>query len=221
LKVNDENSRILIHYSEAWNRGSRSGSTPKCHGSGTLVHIYSHFGKSRYNMKIILRLRNCNCEKSQQKFHVKNLQIRENAYLLVTWRVVSSPPCWRVEDTSGLCVVVDPLLSVVAVSGHLIGLPLGKLVLSGSILCCPITFHFSLFCVFWLVVLRTHFHHSVTTWTCHSGFPLSLLLKDSPFSAVFTVSGSLFQHSTDLTANASAQSSSRRLRCKGLLSQDF
>ncbi len=25
------------------------------------------------------------------------------AYLLVTWRVVSSPPCRRVEDTSGLC----------------------------------------------------------------------------------------------------------------------
>ncbi len=30
----------------------------------------------------------------------------------------------------------------------------------------------------------------------HSGFPLSLLLKDSPVSAVFTLSGSLFQLST-------------------------
>ncbi len=37
LKVNDENSRIRIHQSEAWNRGSGSGSTPKCHGSGTLL----------------------------------------------------------------------------------------------------------------------------------------------------------------------------------------
>jgi hypothetical protein len=46
------------------------------------------------------------------------------------------------------CVVVDPLLSVVAVSGHLTGLPLGKLVLSGSILCCSITFHFfTILCV--------------------------------------------------------------------------
>jgi hypothetical protein len=35
--VNDENSRIRIHLSEAWIRGSRSGSTPKCHGSATLV----------------------------------------------------------------------------------------------------------------------------------------------------------------------------------------
>jgi hypothetical protein len=36
LKVNDEKSRIRIriHYSESWIRGS--GSTPKCHGSGTL-----------------------------------------------------------------------------------------------------------------------------------------------------------------------------------------
>ncbi len=28
--------RIRIHWSEAWIRGSGSGSTPKCHGSGTL-----------------------------------------------------------------------------------------------------------------------------------------------------------------------------------------
>jgi hypothetical protein len=37
LKVNDENSRILIqiHLSEAWIPGS--GSTPKCHGSVTLL----------------------------------------------------------------------------------------------------------------------------------------------------------------------------------------
>jgi hypothetical protein len=33
-KVNDENSKIRIQ-SEAWIRGS--GSTPKCHGSGTLL----------------------------------------------------------------------------------------------------------------------------------------------------------------------------------------
>jgi hypothetical protein len=42
LKVNDENSRIRIririHLSEAWIRGSRS--TPKCHGSATLLDIY-------------------------------------------------------------------------------------------------------------------------------------------------------------------------------------
>ncbi len=42
-KVNDGNSRIRIrnrlHYSEAWIRGSRSGTgyTPKCHGSATLT----------------------------------------------------------------------------------------------------------------------------------------------------------------------------------------
>jgi hypothetical protein len=40
LKVNDENSRIRIHLSEAWIRGS--GSTPKCHGSGTLLQIISN-----------------------------------------------------------------------------------------------------------------------------------------------------------------------------------
>ncbi len=33
-KVHDENSRIWIHYSEAWIRGY--GSTPKCYGSATL-----------------------------------------------------------------------------------------------------------------------------------------------------------------------------------------
>jgi hypothetical protein len=37
LKANDENGRIRvrihIHLSEAWIRGSGSGSTPKCHGS--------------------------------------------------------------------------------------------------------------------------------------------------------------------------------------------
>jgi hypothetical protein len=43
LKVNDENSRIRIrirfriHQSEAWIR--ESGSSPKCHGSGTLINI--------------------------------------------------------------------------------------------------------------------------------------------------------------------------------------
>ncbi len=43
LKVNDENTRIRIriwiriHQSDAWIRGSGSGSTPKQHGSATLV----------------------------------------------------------------------------------------------------------------------------------------------------------------------------------------
>ncbi len=100
------------------------------------------------------------------------------------------------------CVVVDPLLSVVAVSGHLIGLPLGKLVLSGSILCCSITFHFFHYsvCSGWLNCVLTSI-----TLSPHGRvilvFLWAFLLKDSPFSAVFTVSGSLFQHSTDLTAN--------------------
>jgi hypothetical protein len=42
LKVNDENRRIRIHWSEAWIRGSASGSrsTPKCHGSATLLKRY-------------------------------------------------------------------------------------------------------------------------------------------------------------------------------------
>jgi hypothetical protein len=40
LKVNDEKSRIRIHSSEAWIRASGSGSTPKCHGSGTLLRRY-------------------------------------------------------------------------------------------------------------------------------------------------------------------------------------
>ncbi len=47
LKVSDEKSvvrvririRIQIHYSEAWIRVLGSGSTPKCHGSGTLLCI--------------------------------------------------------------------------------------------------------------------------------------------------------------------------------------
>ncbi len=47
LRVNDENSRIRIrvririHLSEAWIHGSVSGSTPKCHGSATLVKSVS------------------------------------------------------------------------------------------------------------------------------------------------------------------------------------
>jgi hypothetical protein len=44
LKVNEENSiiriRIRIHWSEAWIRGSRSGSTPKYHGSATLLRSW-------------------------------------------------------------------------------------------------------------------------------------------------------------------------------------
>jgi hypothetical protein len=48
LKVNDENGRIRIwislrkqiHYSEAWIRGSGSGSTPKCHGYATPLPVY-------------------------------------------------------------------------------------------------------------------------------------------------------------------------------------
>jgi hypothetical protein len=41
-KVYDENSRIRIHWSETWIRGSRSGSgsTPKCHESATLLRPY-------------------------------------------------------------------------------------------------------------------------------------------------------------------------------------
>ncbi len=42
LKVNDENSRIRIHSSEAWICGSGSGSTPKCHGSATLQKKARH-----------------------------------------------------------------------------------------------------------------------------------------------------------------------------------
>ncbi len=37
LKINGDKSRIQIQQSEAWIRGSGSGSTPKCHGSETLV----------------------------------------------------------------------------------------------------------------------------------------------------------------------------------------
>jgi hypothetical protein len=37
LKVNDENSRIRIHYSKAWIRGFGSGSIQKCKGSATLL----------------------------------------------------------------------------------------------------------------------------------------------------------------------------------------
>jgi hypothetical protein len=44
LKVNDENSRIRIqiriHYSEAWIRGSGSGSTPKCYRSAKLQKTF-------------------------------------------------------------------------------------------------------------------------------------------------------------------------------------
>jgi hypothetical protein len=45
LKENDENSRIRIrtHCSETWIRGSRSGSTPKCHGSATLLLRRKYF----------------------------------------------------------------------------------------------------------------------------------------------------------------------------------
>jgi hypothetical protein len=59
-----------------------------------------------------------------------------------------------------------------------------------------ITYHFSLFCVVWLVADS---HHFVTDKDSYSGFPLFLLLTDFPFTAVFTLSGNLFQHSTDLT----------------------
>jgi hypothetical protein len=39
LKVSDENRRIRIwiHQLQTWIRGAGSGSTPNCHGSGTLV----------------------------------------------------------------------------------------------------------------------------------------------------------------------------------------
>jgi hypothetical protein len=44
LKVNDENSRIRIHWSEARIRGS--GSVPKCHGSTTLLKTYLKTSKN-------------------------------------------------------------------------------------------------------------------------------------------------------------------------------
>jgi hypothetical protein len=52
LKFNDENIRIRIriYQSEAWICGSGSGSTPKCHGSWTLLlRIYPE--KHRYKMQ--------------------------------------------------------------------------------------------------------------------------------------------------------------------------
>ncbi len=55
LKVIEENSRIRIHWSEAWIRGSRSGSTPKCHGSATLLSAYSE--NMRKETKRLRRIR--------------------------------------------------------------------------------------------------------------------------------------------------------------------
>jgi hypothetical protein len=119
-------------------------------------------------------------------YRVKNVYIYYlvpiRSYLLVIWRVVSSPPSVGGLKIHPGCVVVDPLLSVVAESGHLNGLPLGMLVISGSILCCSITVHFSLFCVFWLVVLLTQFHHSVTTWTVHFFTVLCVLIGCTAYS---------------------------------------
>jgi hypothetical protein len=55
LKVNDENSRSRsrIHLSQAWIRGSRSGSwsTSKCHGSATLAIPIDHGGIYIHNCK--------------------------------------------------------------------------------------------------------------------------------------------------------------------------
>ncbi len=42
FRVTDENGRIRIHFSEAWIRGSRSGSTTKCHGC-VIVMLRSFF----------------------------------------------------------------------------------------------------------------------------------------------------------------------------------
>ncbi len=53
-KVNDENRRIRIHLSEAWIRGSGSRSTPKSHGSATLVDTTPHI--SRVCMETYRRL---------------------------------------------------------------------------------------------------------------------------------------------------------------------
>jgi hypothetical protein len=55
LKVNDENSRIRIriYYSEAWIRGS--GSTPKCHGSGTLTCKGKKLILRSYSKKSLLK----------------------------------------------------------------------------------------------------------------------------------------------------------------------
>ncbi len=99
--------------------------------------------------------------------------------------------------------MVDPLLSEVALAGRLTGLSLGKQLISSSSLCS--SNHLSLFtflCV--LVACKLSSITYITKRDCYSGFfPLSLRLKDSPFSAVFTLSGTgnLFQHSNDFTAN--------------------
>ncbi len=62
LRVYDENSRIRIriHLSEAWIRGSGSGSTPKCHGSGTLRGMMNNFSalpKVTENFLLLLKKR--------------------------------------------------------------------------------------------------------------------------------------------------------------------
>jgi hypothetical protein len=49
LKVDDENSRVRIHYLEAWICGS--GSTPKIHGSATLL-ILMKYGTPPEKIKI-------------------------------------------------------------------------------------------------------------------------------------------------------------------------
>ncbi len=48
LKVPDENSRIRIHKSEVWIRGSASGSVPKFYGSATLVFMRFQLADSWY-----------------------------------------------------------------------------------------------------------------------------------------------------------------------------
>jgi hypothetical protein len=74
LKVNDENSRIQIrfriHNSEGWIRGYRSGSTPKCHGSATLVKsrtFYNRHDITATGLKLILPTGYLNCIKLQSK----------------------------------------------------------------------------------------------------------------------------------------------------------
>jgi hypothetical protein len=57
LKVSDENSRIRIHYSEAWIRGSGCGSTLKCHGSATLVPYQSVTKKKQLRQRRMLAFR--------------------------------------------------------------------------------------------------------------------------------------------------------------------
>jgi hypothetical protein len=47
MKVNDENSRIRIHLSEAWIRGSGTGTMKNSYGCATLIKKFYHKKQSR------------------------------------------------------------------------------------------------------------------------------------------------------------------------------